>query len=155
MPQVRATNADLVAVANVVFIVGAAAALGRALVLAAATTPSVIESIVAGASVLVGGALGAAAYIECVRAERAELARTRAPHARQAERNATVVSAALLVALVLAAFAVVFGIGALVRWRDALTVVGALGLMQLVWYAASTIPYAPMARVVASAPAHK
>ena len=131
------------------FVVYAALALARALY--ADTTGTVLPSLPFEAAFFVGAALllvaeSAFIFYLSYRAELAELERTRLEHARQAERNATIMAGSLLVASVLAALAVVLAAFGAIVWRDALATTAALGVLELVWYGASTIPYAPLPR---------
>lgn len=150
MGQHPATYAEAIAFVTAGFVVYAAVAMARALYADATGASLPSGTFEAVAFVLVALVLVAASgYIFWLSrsAEQAELDRTRLAHARQAERNATIISGSLLVASVFVFALVALAAAGAATWRDALATVAALGLLELVWYAASTIPYAPLPRL--------
>ena len=67
-------------------------------------------------------------------------------HVRQAERNATIMADVSLLVSLIDLLLVSLATGGAIVWRDALSTAATLSLVTLVWYAASTIPYAPLPR---------
>jgi len=133
-------NADFVAVATAVVVGNAALAGARALTLARLDVPGEAWGyVVATLAALV------VAIIVAVRV-RAEEAAAPPPHAYQSLRNASIFTKMMALAAAAMSIAVIIAAAGGALWRDALTVVAALGVPVLGWYLGSVLPYPPQPR---------
>ena len=148
MAQEAASEADWIAcIVGALAVYGAAAfAFALTIDVSAASAVSTLHAVAfIVAAVLMAVVSGYVMY-RARQVEARDRARTRLVHVRQAERNATIISDVSFIVSFIDILLTALAAGGAVVWRDALSTAATLSLVALVWYGASTIPYAPLPR---------